>query len=274
MSPRTHLILVVYEPKRLANLLTFLQGWARRRPFSGMTVVLNGAQAQGVEVRAAVQASLPAARLVDHDNTGWEFGGYQAGLDSLDRDKTDRLIIANDTVMAHAFVHPDDALALHDRLIESRDEPAIIGRVISLGAELRLDSAIGSGWVRSHLFGLTHEGLDLLDWRLFDPAVEAMVATSDQVDRLFDDRVNEAVRRQITGYLFGEPKGRWYKAAPLTASNSAFFCQKARAILQEFNNSIQMEHRGGHMVHVPLERPETLRHRAERKLIKLVSGYR
>ena len=66
--------------------------------------------------RRLIASCSDAVHIIEHENTGREFGAYLAGLDHLAGRDLDRLMILNDTVGSHQPVSRHYLEKLFDKL--------------------------------------------------------------------------------------------------------------------------------------------------------------
>jgi hypothetical protein len=211
--------------------------------------------ANGTEVHEALRAQPagfePPAALLRHDNTGLEFGAYQAGMQQvLKMHDPDWLVIANDTFAAHS----NFALGYRRNLVREigleRDCPAIVGAVYALRRSFALLGLRAHRWVQSNVFALNRAAVQALGARLYDPTVDEMVVASPDPDRFFSEDMDPVLRDHIGSWLFGNRPcaNLWYGHEPLSEANCEKMARKARAILHEKYLSARLDAVGAEFV--------------------------
>lgn len=172
-----------------------------------------------------------------HDNSGLEFGAYQAGLDrTLAAGDFDWVLFANDTFATHQVFCSRHRDTLAWRVAQSSgDEVAtVLGRIESLSRSYRIADARSHRWITTNLFALNRRALSLLHGRVHYPEIDGLIRAVSDAETFFSEDLDDALSSHLREWLFGETLGnRWRDAAPLTKGNAERFARKARAILQE-----------------------------------------
>lgn len=181
----------------------------------------------------------PVTDAVLHDNTGLEFGAYQAGLARLrTTGDFDWVVILNDTF----DIHECFATPLRDNFLRNVLSPVrstlgiVVGEVDETPRSWLLGGLRTHRWVRSNVLALNAVALDALGDRLHSPELDALIREAAQPDAFFAETLDPVLRERIESWLFPhEADGRWgwYQGQHLNADNAARFARKARCILQE-----------------------------------------
>ena len=188
--------------------------------------------------------------LLRHDNSGMEFGAYQAGLNRLFKEvETDWVLFANDTFATHhsfGKVYRDKLAA---DLQRSFDCPAIVGQVVSLPRSYQMEGSRTHRWMTTNLFALNRAALVALDRRVYRPGLESLVTETSELEKFFAPRVDRVLREHLEAWLFrARPGWHWYASDPLQPGNAAYMARKARSILQEKYLSALLESLGAEFV--------------------------
>ena len=215
--------------------------------------------------------------VLQHNNSGLEFGAYQAGLDHLrDASDPDWIVVVNDTLAIHqCFASPMRAsLVRHVTAAGPADFPIVVGQVETLGRSYALEGMRTHRWVTTNVFALNRTGLRRLDNRIYRPDLGRLIETSGDRAHFFSDDMDPVLREHLDRWLF-EPNGTagWYDAAPLDSSNAAKYASKARSIVQEKFLSAQLDSFGTLFVDIKLlSRMDRLRCDAEKRWFAWRSG--
>jgi hypothetical protein len=263
------LIAVSYYPTYLNHFLGRIGTLDRRLTFSAAVVVLNDPAISLEGARARVNLRCSRANVIEHDNFGREFGGYQAGLDFLIQtmgEAGDCLII-NDTFGTHYEFYSEHFAALERRICDNALKQRIVGQVDQYQERLGLAELTSDRWVRSNLMFIDSAALKSIRCRLYVPEVDSWIRDRSDPAEFFGDQVGPATRAKLSKWLF-EPGG-WYGAAPLSIQNQRRLCEKARSILQEFYLTMRLDHAGTAVLDLSLSRHEQQRTRIKRKISKL-----
>ena len=199
-------------------------------------------------LQEAAGRSAYAESVLLHDNSGLEFGAYQAGVDRLlAMGEPDWTVILNDSFaihqcfsrpMRHHFVH---AVTTTD----DRDTPIVIGQVESLPRSFELLGLRTHRWITTNVFAVNRGALRLLKHRLHCAECDELVAGSPPVEAFFSARLDPVLREHLSQWLFvRDGVSFWYGAAPLSEQNAPGHARKARSILQEKLLSARLEAAG------------------------------
>jgi hypothetical protein len=265
----TSLIAVSYYPTYLNEFVSKIHTLDRRLRFSAAVVVLNNPAISLEGTRAKVHLRYGRASVIEHDNSGREFGGYQAGLDFLNPrvGEAGDYLIVNDTFAIHYEFYSEHFAALKRRICDNVLKHRIAGQVDQHQECLSLGELMSDRWVRSNLMFIDSAALKSIRCRLYVPEVDSWILDTSDPAEFFGDQVGPATRAKLSKWLF-EPGG-WYGAAPLSIENQRRLCDKARSILQEFYLTMRLNRAGTAVLDLGLSRPEQQRTRIKRKISKL-----
>ncbi|MEP7058825.1 MAG: hypothetical protein ABI809_13750 [Caldimonas sp.] len=231
---RVGIVSVHYYPGYLQRSLEAVADLARRTGAQAVIAVANRP-----ELLPQLQAQSTSIRGFDvelHDNTGFEFGAYQAGLRRCADADLDWVVFANDTFSVHHNFSTVYRRHLVSVLKQAPNEtaPQAAGQVESMPRSYAIEGKRAHRWLTTSIFALNRPALDLLGHKLHFPEVDALIRTSGNLEEFFSPRLDRAMAEHIEAWLFGTcPRLAWYGAEPLTAINAARFANKARTILQE-----------------------------------------
>jgi hypothetical protein len=237
------LIAAVYYPSYLANLASIVQRISASRPLHSLVIIINGADVSRHDAENLFDGLASKRIIHQHDNSGLEFGAYQAGLDLLrSSDNNDfDLIILNDTVGIH---HPliSETLSAFVRTLTIEPWPCrAVGVICTAPRVLSIDRFSTSRWLRSNLMGFDAEAISRIGYRIYVPEIDEYVTTTADAQSFFSSSVGRSLQDRMSRWLFATSGDRWYGAAPLSPENAAKLAAKARSILQEMYLSMRLE---------------------------------
>jgi len=243
------IIVLLYAPERAAATCRIAKDL--HRALGGkIVVVINGRRVNHVPLNAEV---------IEHDNSGMEFGGYQAGLDTVG--DVDRAVIVNDTICHHDT--PTSTLLRSFVRQTTRDlHKFALGRVYTNTRTMRLQGLESSRWIRTHLFALDGAALRALGNRIYCPELDSLITASPHPD-LFFGGVTGEMRDLLSRFLFTPGPYSWYAATPLRADNCAAMARKAGAILQEKYLTMRLEAADAGLWDISMSRKDRVIHRAQ-----------
>ena len=233
-----------YYPHYLDRSTAFTRDAAKA--VGAAVCVLVGSQAELIDGLEAAAASLPCDAIVArHDNVGLEFGAYQRGLEEInDLASYDWLLIVNDSFSLHEPFPGQRVKNASERMRWRVGEraPVAMGKIDGLERSFTIERIRTHRWLTSNLLVLSRAALKGLRTQIYCPELERLIVDSDDPDCFFAPELDVVLREHTSRWLF-EPSERfhWYRAAPLTSANSAFFARKARSILQEIYLSARLE---------------------------------
>ena len=233
------IIVLLYAPERLTTTARIATTLRRSLGEGRLVVVTNGNRISPSVSREAFRRT-PRVEWVKHDNTGLEFGGYQAGLDLLGTDLPDRLVILNDTFGHHDLPTPTLLRCFVHQLSWDMRNFAL-GMIYSRPRPMALLGLQSTRWIRTHLFAIDREALSALNQRIYHPEIDGLITASPDPEVFFGDQVAGGLRDLIDEFLFRPGPYNWYAAAPLCDANCSSMAGKARAILQEKYLTMKLE---------------------------------
>ncbi|MBC8054961.1 MAG: hypothetical protein H7Y61_00100 [Rhizobiales bacterium] len=215
-----------------------------------------------------------SSEVLRHDNSGMEFGAYQAGLDRLlGACDPDWVLFANDTFATHHSFGAVHRTKLAADLNRSFEHPAIIGQVVSWPRSFQLDGLRTHRWMTTNLFALNRAALRALDRRVYWPGIESLVTETSEMKNFFAPNVDRVLREHLEAWLFrARPGWHWYASDPLQPANAAKMARKARSILQEKYLAALLESLGAEFVNLnELSVSRKVLREAERKFFALTN---
>ena len=241
--PRVGVVSVHYYPRYLDASLRAATSLARSAGAEAFVAVSNHEEVAERLPAIARNVDLPRVVHLAHDNTGLEFGAYQAGVQRLSTLGLDWALIVNDTFSVHRPFSAAHRRRLIDPLAHTgTEEPLAAGEVEAHGRSFVLFGCRTHRWISTSVFALNHAALQCLGWRLYRPEVDALVFGGADEDRFFAPLLDPVLARHIRAWLMVPAgPGTWYAAAPLSAATAPRLTAKARAILQEMYLSAALE---------------------------------
>jgi hypothetical protein len=230
-------VALAYYPEYLGSLRKSVETLSRVAEVNAVALVLNNSCLNS----STFQDSCRNFYCVKHDNTGAEFGGYQAGLDIITKNvsKPFDLIIINDTATTHYRLKKEHLRAF-TRSMTEKVPNRVVGQVDrSPLPSLQIDDLETSRWVRSNLVGLDHRALMALDYKVYQPSLNDYINNS--ATDFFTEHIKATTQEHISQWLFGKDGLTWYGAAPLTVHNCEKMAAKARSIVQELHLAMRLE---------------------------------
>mgnify|MGYP003381359318 CR=1 FL=1 len=228
------LILTLYAAKRLKPTVKTLRMLAAIQRPRQIVCVVTGREIAPDAARRLIAPCSDAVHIVEHDNTGREFGAYQAGLDHLAGRDLDRLMILNDTVGSHQPVSRHYLEKLFDKLRPPLPCGLAVGTINYSERALTLDGLTSSRWLRSNLMGFDEIALSKLGNRILAPKIELLITDTHDISRFFGAEIGPTMQEHLSQWLFSKTGSYyWYGAEPLSVENAGRMAGKARSILQE-----------------------------------------
>jgi hypothetical protein len=240
------LVLVLYAKNRLVRTIGIIKSITRVIRLRRIIIVINGSQISQSHLNSHFLEYCENCTIIQHDNTGLEFGAYQVGVDYANNDSMARIILMNDTVGTHQYYNII-SLGQFCRAISmsgDRIKNFVTGHLDVSERRLSINGMVGSRWIRANLLGFDKEAIIRLDGRIYDPSIDKLIFESDNIDAFFASDLDKAVRLKIADWLFSTSRGKWYGAQPLSSDNSSAMASKARSILQEQYLSMRLEAAG------------------------------
>jgi hypothetical protein len=242
--PRVGVVSAHYYRSYLGPSLRAAAGLAQAAGAEAFVAVTNHPALIDELPCAFARLGLPRVEHVVHDNTGYEFGAYQAGLDRLAPLDLDWVLILNDTYALHRAFTSVHRRHLLEVLARPADDSASLaaGEVETYGRSFAILGARTHRWLSTSVFALNRVALRALGGRVYRPELDALVPGGPDVDRFFAPALDGALARHVAAWLL-VPRGpdTWYGAAVPDAANAARLAAKARSILQEKHLSALLE---------------------------------
>lgn len=236
-----HIVLTVFYPECLDASVRALQQLE-------LELQQRGARTRCLLVSNNQQLMLDGTGYpwVRHDNSGMEFGAYQAGLDRIAwaDDGCDVVLFVNDTLSTHHVLSSVIRSNLSEsicRIAALADTPAICGEVDVSARSFAVRGLKVVRWVSTWAFALNWQALKALTFRVYVPELDADIQADSSPDKFFTPGVDPVLRAHLSGWLFAAGASGWQHAAPLTSDNAASMARKARAIMQEKYLSARLE---------------------------------
>jgi hypothetical protein len=237
------LIAAVYYPAYLAHLGSIIKRISAMRPLDLLSVVINGTNISPHDAENHFYGLARKRIIHQHDNSGLEFGAYQAGLGLLKSsyDSDFDLIILNDTVGIH-FPLNKEFLSAFVRTLTIEPSPCrAVGIIDTVSRAISIDRLSTSRWLRSNLMGFDAEAISRIGYLIYVPEIDEYVTATADAQSFFSSSVSCSLQDHISRWLFATSGHRWYGAAPLSPDNAAKLAAKARSILQEKYLSMRLE---------------------------------
>ena len=234
MSNTVGVVCIHYEPKNLPQTLRGLDR-VRESVAAWPTVFVANHETAWVALNDTELRRGDRSELIRHDNSGMEFGAYQAGLDRLLREgEPDWVLFANDTFATHQSFGSVYRQKLAADLERRFDYPAIIGRVVSMPQSYQIEGMRAHRWVTTNLFAINRAALRALGGRIYRSELDALIIETSDMDSFFDPRIDPGLRKFLEVWLFrARPGWHWHASDPLQPANAAKMARKARSIIQE-----------------------------------------
>ena len=271
MTTRIGIVSVHYYPDYLRQSTTAVSRFAARAGVETAVVVAN--RADMLASLEAATAGIPAesVQCLAHDNTGLEFGAYQAGLDRIRERELDWVVFANDTFAVHScFYRVYQRRLLAALSIPAGPELQVAGEVVSMPRSFTIGGARTNRWMTTSIFALNRSAVRALHGRVYYPEVDDLIRTSADPDTFFSPALDGVLAEHLAAWLFGAPgPGTWYGAAPLNDRTAPKLAPKARSILQEKQLSAHLDQAGAWFFDLnPYGIGEKVFRRAERVLFE------
>lgn len=224
---------VHFDPERLAKTLSSLRSLRARLDDPRLVYVANSPAAEQA-LSIAREPAEEQADLLVHDNTGWEFGAYQAGLDRALRLDPAWILFANDTFSIHQDFPKDYEDSLLSELGRRVEHPIAVGQIVSLRQSFVIAGQRTHRWITSNIFALNRAAVAAIGGRVYDAALEAAIRETSDRARFFADEVHPVLSAHMAAWLFESGDApHWYRSQQLDDDNVAAMAGKARSILQE-----------------------------------------
>lgn len=234
--PRLGVVTVHYYPEYVRPSLGALQDLLRHHPAEVVIAVTNRAVVQARLAESLPRLRAGATETIAHDNSGLEFGAWQAGLQRLRDARLDWIVFANDTFPVHACFSGVNRRRLLNALARPVQGGAleVAGQVESIGKSYTIEGLRSHRWLTTSIFALNAPALEAIGHRLHRAPIDALVRATDDAQAFFSERLDPTMVAHLQAWLFGAPgQGAWYGAAPLSATNAPRLAAKARSVLHE-----------------------------------------
>jgi len=276
MMARIGIVSVHYYSEYLRQSTSAVSRLAAR---TGAETVVAVANREGLlPSLEALVSRIPAGAIkcLQHDNTGLEFGAYQAGLDCLRDSDPEWVVFANDTFAVHNCFYS----VYQNRLMSALSMPAddklyVAGEVVSMARSYNIGGVRSNRWLTTSIFAINRPALRALNRRVYHPEMNDLIRPSSDYRQFFSEALDDALVAHLTGWLFGVPgQGAWYGAAPLTAESAPRLARKARSILQEKHLSALLDEAGAWFFDLnPYGVREKISRRVERAVFEARSSF-
>ena len=201
--PRIAVVSVHYYARYLERRLRDLHKvCAGLKPDTCVVVANNPVLMPRLQKSMSDSPHIKAVRL--HDNTGMEFGAYQAGIDYvLANGEPDWIVILNDTFAIHqCFSTPlRRNFVRHIAATRDLDTPIIVGQVESIPRSYRLQGFRTHRWVTTNVFGLNRAALRALQYKVYSPDIDGLISTSARIENFFSSEVDPVLKQHLANWL-------------------------------------------------------------------------
>jgi hypothetical protein len=243
--PRVAIAAYAYYPRYRGHLLELITRLTRG--VADVHVVWVHAAGQG----AAAPAGF-GGRWTEHahDGRGWEWGAYQAGLDTLRAQGWDGpVVFLNDTAGVHYPLPPAALAGLQKAAVANSEAALLAGHVQTAPAGFALHGQPIPAWVFSNAFVLSPAACALLEQRLFNADdFDAPQVRSDGTLH-WPASVSPALAAHLDAWLLSSGKHGWRHHAGRSHVPPEQLRNKAGAILLEKRLSAQVLAGGGRLLH-------------------------
>ena len=227
------LVCVHYDPEKLGLTLRALQCVDREIRLGQAIYVANHEAAWTALKSTSLTAD--GAEVIRHDNSGMEFGAYQAGIDRLLADgDPEWVLFVNDTFATHQSFGSVYRQKLAADLERKFDYPATIGRIVSVPRSYQIEGMRAHRWVTTNLFAINRAAIQALGGRIYRSELDALIIETSDIEGFFDARIDPGLREFLEAWLFrARPGWHWYASDPLQPCNAARMARKGRSVIQE-----------------------------------------
>jgi hypothetical protein len=181
------LVCVYYDSKKLQPTLRALQRIDRAIGL-GHTIRVANHEATWTALKST-SVAVDGAEVIRHDNSGMEFGAYQAGLDRLLADHDPEWVLfANDTFATHHSFGTVYRRKLAAETGRGHAVPAIIGQVVYLPRSFTVEGLRTYRWISTNLFALNREARRALDGRVYRDELNARITETSEMANFFRRR--------------------------------------------------------------------------------------
>ncbi len=239
------LVLVLYESQRIDTVLQIMARLHKQVGFASTVVVRNSPRIDQTALESRLRAWPGSIEIRDHDNTGMEFGAYQAGWAQLSTASRQGVLYVNDTIGTNQYISRFYRARLAGLLTTAPTASAFAcGHVILHPHRLAIGDLESASFIRSNLFFLNQQAMQALDEQIYRPDIDQLVRVTTDENSFFAPEVGAGLARHLRNWLFNtHHTSGWYKAQALNESNAGFMASKARSILQEKLLSLRLYHK-------------------------------
>jgi hypothetical protein len=235
-SSRVGFVSVHYYDAYLPRAIAAAAQLARRVGAQALLLVTNRADLLP-QLQARAKSLDGGAEVLLHDNSGVEFGAYEAGLRHLQaRLELDWVAFVNDTFSIHSCF----SSVFRERFAAAVQRPSdgsaleVTGEVVSMPRSYCLEGLRTHRWITTNAFAINAGALGALGHQLYFPGVDELICGGSDLERFFSPRLDPAMVTHLVSWLLVERGPQtWYGAEPLGPQNAERLARKARAILQE-----------------------------------------
>ena len=261
-------LFLIYEPVNLEKSLLRLHRFLTSSGTKAKILVINN----GEQIHSS---SLNNIEFIPGDNRYFEFSGWQAGKQYLEKNYTlqdgDLFCFANDTFDKNHYFSRLTAWLynLKSKQAAKRQRGFILGRVDSRNTEYKVDKLPLSKWISSYFFVLDYtafQALVFLNTRLCS-AVKEVTDESIYFDQTV---VDTPMQEHINSWLRPTGKG-WYRAH---SSDNDVIRNKSVAILHEKYLSAVLMARNIEFIHVYSGRIGRIVHKFDKRIQRYRLRYR
>lgn len=259
---QSHLAL---RAQHLIDLLTRLE----RIPMRLLIVSPNNTDHLESQITSAFRG-IQLSRI-NHDNSGWEFGAYQRGLNYIKtHSPNSNTLIVNDTIGIRQLIGRPELSHLAHALQYAEDHPtcAIAAGEIDqfLNADYTAYNLPLQRWIRTSLLLLSNQTLSDIDWTIHHDRIYNDTIVDNHIPRNpnLSDSLNSHIREWLSP---SNPKG-WHSRNSDPLKNENFLRQKFASIVNEKVLSATLISKGIPMIPItPLGGVRRVIYRARRRIL-------
>ncbi|HHA1351132.1 TPA: hypothetical protein ACOEER_002201 [Enterobacter ludwigii] len=208
------------------------------------------------------------------NNTGWEFGAWDLGLEHISSSVCDDdiIILANDTFCFNRVFTSFDSWLFSNAFKKIKKNTGfLVGEKCALEKAFELNGYATDSWISTYLFGMSYSTLQHVS-----PLHNALFNSFDVID--FDEKkvripaASSFLNQHLSQWLFPMyGQHGWYKARDGVV-NKNLWCAKLHAIYNEKILSVNVCKKGGELYDVYGNVTMKTISKVFRKLLKLIKG--